>query len=221
MLEPTRAGIPPAAPPPTAAPAYQAPAAAPAYQPPAGSAYQGSPLVVPAPQRENVVRVPIGIVYYGSDGVFVTDQLFVCAGRKIALARLSNVHTRRAPRSGFTINAAIAAAAVAVVLLVAGGLLDAMAWIGGLLVLAVPVGVLVAGIVRPRAYELWADVTGPLPGHAAPASPAGAGGTGGDPAGGGRVEVVTVTVRLLRVAEAERFHQICRAIVRAQEHGRF
>ncbi len=143
---------------------------------------------------------PIGLIYYSGQGVYVTERLFVCAGRKIALTRLSNVQTVRAPMSAITINAGIAAAAVSVVLVVAGGLLHGTAWLGGLVVLAVPVAVLLVGLTRPRAYELWADVTAPV----VPGLP----------------EVTTTRVLLLRVAEGERYHQICRAIVRALEHGR-
>lgn len=143
-----------------------------------------------------------GVVYFASRGVYVTDRLFVCAGRKVALVRLSNVHTLRSPVPRIVVSAAIATGAVAVVLVVAGSLLDTAGWIGGLVVLAVPVLVLCAGLARPRSYELWADITSlnaPGDGHGTP----------------------TVSrVLLFRSDDAERYHQICRALVRAQEHGR-
>jgi len=150
---------------------------------------------------------PVGLVYYASQGIYVTDRLFVCGGRKVALARLTNVHTVRSPIPAIAVNAAIATGAVAVVLLVAGSLLDTAGWIGGLVVLAVPALVLCAGVARRRSYELWADVTSPT----APAA---------DPSAQDDGLPVVSRVLLLRSDDAERYHQICRALVRAQEHGR-
>jgi hypothetical protein len=144
----------------------------------------------------------VGLVYFASQGVYVTDRLFVCAGRKVALVRLTNVHTVRSPVPGIAVNAAIATGTVAIVLVVAGSLLDTAGWIGGLVVLAVPALVLCAGLARRRSYELWADVTRPN--------------VTGDDDG----TPVVSRVLLLRSDDAERYHQICRALVRAQEHGR-
>jgi hypothetical protein len=144
------------------------------------------------------MRESIGTVYYERSGIYITERALVCPGRTVALARLTNVHTLRSGLPPSTLNAALAAAVIAFVLVVSAGMLDTAAWLGGLVVLAVPIVVAIAGASQPRAYELWADV--------ATATAAG-----------------TPTIaheRLLREADAERYRQICRALLRAREHGR-
>jgi Family of unknown function (DUF6232) len=144
------------------------------------------------------MREPIGTIYYGRAGVYVTERALVCAGRTVPLSRLTNVHTVRSGLPASTLNAGLAAAVIAFVLVVAGGMLDAAAWVGGLIVLSVPVAVALVGATRPRAYELWADV--------ATATAAGA--------------PTVIHERLLHEPDAERYRQICRALLRAREHGR-
>ncbi len=139
---------------------------------------------------------PIGTVYYGYQDIFVTDRLLVCAGRKVCLSQLSNVHTRRAALSAVTVNATIAVGAAGVVLIIAGSLLDGAAWLATVLVLAVPVALVLAGLARRRPYELWADCASQ------------------------RSDGAVARILLLRVSDPERYRQICRAIVRAQERGR-
>jgi Family of unknown function (DUF6232) len=141
---------------------------------------------------------PLGIIYYGSGDIFVTDQYLVVAGRKVALRQLSHVHTRRASVSTATVNAAIAVGAGGVVLVIAGSMLDATAWAAAVIVLAVPLAVLLAGLLRRRPYELWADCQ---------ASRARDG------------EPQHARIVLLKVTDRERYRQICRALVRAQEHA--
>jgi hypothetical protein len=144
------------------------------------------------------MRESIGTVYYERAGIYVTERALICPERTIALARLTNVHTQRSGLPASTLNAGLAAAVIAFVLVVSAGVLDGTAWIGGLVVLAVPVLVAVTGASRPRAYEMWADV--------ATATPTG---------------TPTVTrERLLQEPDAERYRQICRALLRARERGR-
>ena len=150
-------------------------------------------------QRTNAAPVPAAgtgrphrdrpLVYYRHGGVTVSDTWLVCGDHRYPIAELGELRTVRSPRSVITVSAAGCAVVVAVVVMVSARFLSLAGWIGAGVILAVPVVVAVAGTVRGRPYELWAQYQGR-------------------------------TVPLLWDNDAQRYHQICRALVRAQEHRR-
>ncbi|GAA5182913.1 hypothetical protein GCM10023322_20880 [Rugosimonospora acidiphila] len=137
----------------------------------------------PVPER----RRPGETILYNADGVKVTDRWLVVGGRRYPIESLCELRVVRAPHSRLTIDAGIASGVIAFGIVLTARYLDPAGWLGAAVVLAVPLSLLVYGLLRrPRPFEIWAQYQG-------------------------------LTVRLLSMRDPRRFGQIRRALIRVQE----
>jgi hypothetical protein len=131
------------------------------------------------------------VTYYRQDGINVTDHWLTVNGYRFAIADLHHLRTARGARSRFTSNASIAAVVVAAGVAVAAGFLGTAGRLGAGAVLAVTLSLVAVGLLRR-----------PRPFELWAMHRGG-------------------MVQLLRVYNGQRFRQICRALLRAQERFRY
>jgi len=124
---------------------------------------------------------------YDRDGVRVTGRWLVVDGRKYDIRELHYLRTCRGPRSPLRVNAGIAAAVVLVIIGLSAHLLDTPGWIGAAIVFAVPLSI--AAIAAANSPRAY-ELWSEMGGY---------------------------TTVVLSEPNAERYHQIVRAITRAQE----
>jgi hypothetical protein len=126
-------------------------------------------------------------VLYDEGGITVTDRWLVVYGYRYPIASLCDIRMVRSPHDPLTVDAGIASGTIAVGITITARYLDPAGWLGALVVLAIPVSLMLYGLLRRhRAYELWARYQG-------------------------------MTVQLLWVENPRRFGQISRALLRAHE----
>jgi hypothetical protein len=130
---------------------------------------------------------PPPLLYYEHDGVRVTSADLEVEGRHYAIGHLRHLRTGRGRRDLSAVHAALASIGIAAALLLAARYLDMASWVGAGAVLAVLLVVL-AGMLLHR----------PRPYQL-------------------WAEYHGATVRLLSCPQAQRYHQICRAVLRAKE----
>ncbi len=133
------------------------------------------------------VSGPEDRILYDHDGVRVTGRWVTVDGRRYDIRALQHLRTCRGPRSPLRINAGVAAAVVLVIVGLSARFLDTPGWIGAAIVLAVPLTIV--AIAAANSSRAY-ELWSEMGGY---------------------------TTVVLADSNAERYHQIVRAIVRAKE----
>lgn len=130
------------------------------------------------------------VTFLDRNDIRITGRWFAVPGRRYAVRDLTEVWTVAGPRNPIVFSALKAAGLVLIVTSIAAPQLDGFAaWVGVLVILAIPVTVaLVALRLRPRPMTLFARYRGR-------------------------------TEQLLDSADATWFFQVCRALNRAREYS--
>jgi hypothetical protein len=133
------------------------------------------------------VTGPEDRVLYDHDGIRVTGNWVIVDGRRFDIRELEHLRTCRGPRSPLRVGAGIAAGVVLIIIALSARLLGKPGWIGAAIVLAVPL--IVAAVATANSSRSY-ELWSEMGGY---------------------------TTVVLADPNPERYRQIVRAIVRAQE----